>query len=566
MKTYSGLCWAGVLALGLSSGIGRAQTSAFTYQGRLLDAGQPARGSYDLQFQLADSSSGGSPVGNLLTHAPVEISNGLFTVSLEFGSACFDGSPRWLEIGVRTNGSVGAYTLLSPRQSISATPYAAFANASATAAVASNLVAGGAGLTNVPGSSIRPGTLNKTTFDAATLSWLGAGGSGNGSYVYVLPDSVYVWTNTLVVTNDMKVQGMVSTNLSPGPILHLDLSSSDIASAAITENVTITATLRPKPFWLTLTNAASRGVALTWPAGWHWISDPPGTLPNPGDQGWLSLVCNADTNVFATWSTVAPVLDEEATAFLTRSGITDSVEVVAVRFLAQRLKASGLWSKADAVYPFVGATAGATAQNLVQTNYPVIWGSGVTFGNGVNGNATPSGHGRVANFLFSASGKHYSTNSASLLVYCGTAAPTSYGFLIGAYDPPVSRAGLWALVGGTSSSVSVGGLNSPAVSAMGYISYDMDLRGPIAMSRVSATTEYFAFRGNLVSTNTSEMTTGVPPVSCGLMARLSPSGADAFSAVNLRGAWIGGGLTPEEMLALMKIFDDFNALLERKAP
>jgi hypothetical protein len=61
---------------------------------------------------------------------------GLFLAVLDFGSEAFDGSPRWLEIGVRTNGSGNDYTLLSPRQAIKAEPYATFANAAANAAVA----------------------------------------------------------------------------------------------------------------------------------------------------------------------------------------------------------------------------------------------------------------------------------------------------------------------------------------------------------------------------------------------------------------------------------------------
>lgn len=36
-----------------------AQTSAFTYQGKLTDAGTPANGTHDLQFSLFDTLIGG---------------------------------------------------------------------------------------------------------------------------------------------------------------------------------------------------------------------------------------------------------------------------------------------------------------------------------------------------------------------------------------------------------------------------------------------------------------------------------------------------------------------------
>src|SRR5206468_3283792 len=59
----------------------------------------------------------------------VGLTNGLFTVPLTFPSSVFDGSARWLDLAVRTNGSAGAYTTLSPRQPITAAPYAILASA-----------------------------------------------------------------------------------------------------------------------------------------------------------------------------------------------------------------------------------------------------------------------------------------------------------------------------------------------------------------------------------------------------------------------------------------------------
>jgi hypothetical protein len=69
----------------------------------------------DLRFTIYDSSANGNQIGNLLTNTATAVSNGLFTVTLDFGNQ-FPGAGRWLEIGVRTNGSASAYTTLSPRQ------------------------------------------------------------------------------------------------------------------------------------------------------------------------------------------------------------------------------------------------------------------------------------------------------------------------------------------------------------------------------------------------------------------------------------------------------------------
>jgi hypothetical protein len=109
-----------------------AQGSAFTYQGRLSDSGGPANGAYAMQFTLKEAASGGSSIGVPVALAPLAVSNGLFTATLDFGGAAFTGAARWLEIGVRTNGSVAAYTVLVPRQALTPTPYAMLAGTAAS--------------------------------------------------------------------------------------------------------------------------------------------------------------------------------------------------------------------------------------------------------------------------------------------------------------------------------------------------------------------------------------------------------------------------------------------------
>ena len=100
--------------------------TVFTYQGRLTDGGSPANGTYDFQFKLYDAASSGTQVGSTITMEDVTITDGLFTVALDFGSNAFTGDARYLEIGVRPGSSTGAYTTLTPRQALTATPYALF--------------------------------------------------------------------------------------------------------------------------------------------------------------------------------------------------------------------------------------------------------------------------------------------------------------------------------------------------------------------------------------------------------------------------------------------------------
>lgn len=101
-----------------------AQTSSFTFQGRLTDGGGPATGLYSFRFTLMDAASEGSLIGSPFVAEPVPVENGLFTVVLDFGPSAFDGSPRWIEVAARTNRSEAAYSILAPRTSVSTVPYA----------------------------------------------------------------------------------------------------------------------------------------------------------------------------------------------------------------------------------------------------------------------------------------------------------------------------------------------------------------------------------------------------------------------------------------------------------
>lgn len=111
-----------------------AQTTVFTYQGRLTDSAATATGTYDFQFVLYDQSNA---VIGTIQHNGVSVSNGTFTVQLDFG-VMFPGADRFLEIRVKCPADA-SYTALTPRQQITSAPYAirslnaAFADTAATA-------------------------------------------------------------------------------------------------------------------------------------------------------------------------------------------------------------------------------------------------------------------------------------------------------------------------------------------------------------------------------------------------------------------------------------------------
>src|SRR6185369_16414157 len=140
-KTY--LLAVTLAALCAAEAFAESAGPGFTYQGRLNDGGVPAKGNYDMIFNLYDAPANGNSLGNFSIFGAVPVTNGLFTVELnrygEFGANAFNGQARWLQIGVRTNNNnaLNPWVDLSPRQALTQAPHATFAMNASNAANAS---------------------------------------------------------------------------------------------------------------------------------------------------------------------------------------------------------------------------------------------------------------------------------------------------------------------------------------------------------------------------------------------------------------------------------------------
>ena len=159
--------------------------TAFTYQGQLKQNGDPVNETCDFRFTLYDAAAGGSQVGSVVTRSGVPVSAGLFTVGLDFGTGAFTGDARWLEIAVRCPAGSGGYTSLSPRQALTAAPYALALPGLWTQPNASspNLIGGynGNSITGgAVGASIGGG--GASTFENRVTDDYGAVGGGLGNW------------------------------------------------------------------------------------------------------------------------------------------------------------------------------------------------------------------------------------------------------------------------------------------------------------------------------------------------------------------------------------------------
>jgi hypothetical protein len=205
-STPTPLAASGKTSIGANSPFVQMGTS-FTYQGRLDNAGTPANGQYDLNFTLWDLASGGTQVGITVTAANQTVSNGIFTLPLDFGTSAFQGQQRWLQIAVRPSGN-GLYTTLSPRQPVSPAPYA---------------------VSLVPGAVIT-GTKGGPILSASNA--IGGSGVFGGSFAgYGVEGRSQNGDGVYGESSDLENSGIVGTHLAGGHAIRGENNSS--AKAAI---------------------------------------------------------------------------------------------------------------------------------------------------------------------------------------------------------------------------------------------------------------------------------------------------------------------------------------------
>jgi hypothetical protein len=125
------------MPIGNQPPVSSVTASTFTYQGRLTDGSATANGVYDFEFALYDEA--GVQIGTTVLRQDAIVTNGIFTVQIDFGTNAFSGANRFLEIRVRPGNSNGGFTTLAPRQAVTAAPRAIYSlNAAQLGGVTAN--------------------------------------------------------------------------------------------------------------------------------------------------------------------------------------------------------------------------------------------------------------------------------------------------------------------------------------------------------------------------------------------------------------------------------------------
>ena len=246
-----------------------AQGTAFNYQGRLNDSGSPANGVYDLRFALYDASTNGNLISGPLTNYAATVSGGLFTTTVDFGSA-FTGTNYWLSLGVRTNTTIpstNAFTLILPRQPLLPVPYAIFATG------ASNLL----------------GTLSATQL-VGTLPSAQIAGNYFGAVNFTNGNNAFLGTFT---GNGLNVSNLNGSLIATGTV----------ADARLSTNVALLNNNQTFSGGNVFNNATNSFTGSFFGNGLvGWIPIPSNTVQAVRDTGYLLLSTNVTTVTLPTTS------------------------------------------------------------------------------------------------------------------------------------------------------------------------------------------------------------------------------------------------------------------------
>src|SRR6185503_11467170 len=164
-----------VLVTTVMSMVVSAQTTAFTYQGKLSEAGLPVTGTRYFRFTLFDQAN--APIGPPIDQT-LPVTAGVFNTALDFGAAAFPGANRSLEIAVKINPG-DPYSILAPRQPILSAPYSIKSKSAENSSQLGGIAAAnfvqqdGGGNVSIAGNLTVNGTASYNTVNAATQYNLG---------------------------------------------------------------------------------------------------------------------------------------------------------------------------------------------------------------------------------------------------------------------------------------------------------------------------------------------------------------------------------------------------------
>lgn len=253
-----------------------------------------------------------------------------------------------------------------------------------------------------------------------------------------------------------------------------------------------------------------------------------------------------------------PPLDPDVAAFVLCSSISDQTQINAVIALTASLKAAGLWTGMDCIYPFVGGNATAHSCNLRNTaKYSIVWHGPVSHtstGIGVSGLGAYGDTG----FNPAIASGNFSQNSAAF-GYKNTTASASTAAVMGAED------------GASFALINLGDSGGPNLNATQFYTNSNGTH----VATVAALSSYQllvasrmasgVMSGYVGATAASTSDTSLSPANQNiwiLAANLAGTPSSAAQA-GMSFAFIGAGLTAGQVATLQGIITAFETALGR---
>ena len=250
--------------------------------------------------------------------------------------------------------------------------------------------------------------------------------------------------------------------------------------------------------------------------------------------------------------------DADAVAFFNRvttaGGTLSVTEQNAVNTLVSQMKTDGIWTKMKAIYPMVGASAAACAQNLKSSSFTGTFSSGWTF---ASTGVTPNGTSAFMNTGFNPTG-NLSINSQCYGYYSRSNTAAGSKMEMGGYDP-VSGAdadiGLLAKFTGNLFYAIIGGSTYPSSS-------NTDSRGLFIINRTSSS-NVKGYKNNSLVINATNSTVILLNLVIYIGCRNTNTGPGDFSDRECAFSFISDSLTDTEASNFYTAVQAFQTTLSR---
>lgn len=253
-------------------------------------------------------------------------------------------------------------------------------------------------------------------------------------------------------------------------------------------------------------------------------------------------------------------LDADATAFIAATGITDSTQKAAIYQLCADLKAYGIWSKCDAIYPFVGGTATTHKYNLrdprdLDAAFRIVFSGTVTHdANGITSNGT-DGYGDTK-YNGSTASRNDNSHQA---VYVRTNSAAADKTEISAYD---GLSAYWSIKARAAGDVQFHGIYRFTGDGFISVGSTTDSSGFLMNVRRGVTDGEAYKNGTSVGTDTTNSAQDIPNTNVHICKR--GDSATSFSDRNIAFATLGQSLTDQQAADYYTAIQAFQTTLGRQ--